>query len=225
MTVTAVEASENSKTGPISTTYVSQKSCPNDCPLLKAGCYAEMGFVGMVTSRLNRTREKDPVKIARKEAKAISGLSGQFPLRLHVVGDARTNGAAKVLARQAKAYSALHGNPVFTYTHAWRKVLRSSWGSVSVLASTERPSDIPLAQNRGYATAIVVPKFLSNTRYEIEGNKVIPCPAQTKNITCFDCRLCFKDDFLVRNKLTIGFEAHGGQNTKSRALKTLSKME
>jgi len=38
----------------VSATYVSQQSCPDDCPLLGNGCYAETGNVGIHTNRLNR---------------------------------------------------------------------------------------------------------------------------------------------------------------------------
>ena len=45
--VVAVEVSGNRKLGPVSATYVSQRSCPRDCPFLGRGCYAEWGHTGV----------------------------------------------------------------------------------------------------------------------------------------------------------------------------------
>lgn len=46
----------------VSATYVSQYTCPQDCPLLGAGCYAEGGNVGIHTHRLNRQAVVKPAK-------------------------------------------------------------------------------------------------------------------------------------------------------------------
>jgi hypothetical protein len=46
---------------------------------------------------------------------------------------------------------------VFTYTHNWRKIKRSSWGRmISILASCETIPQVKQAMRRGYATAIVL---------------------------------------------------------------------
>jgi hypothetical protein len=58
----------------------------------------------MQTRRLNRA-ERNPEQIARAEAKGIRSLTGRFPLRLHVVGDCRTNFTAKVVRRMSIAPS------------------------------------------------------------------------------------------------------------------------
>jgi hypothetical protein len=81
------------------------------------------------------------------------------PLRLHTVGDCRTDEAARIVAAAAERYMDAGGGPVWTYTHAWRLVDRASWGRVSVLASCETPEQVELARARGYATAIVVDEF------------------------------------------------------------------
>jgi len=49
----AVEVSDNKKIGPMSATYVSQESCPGDCPHMGNGCFAELGVMAIHTSRLN----------------------------------------------------------------------------------------------------------------------------------------------------------------------------
>ena len=43
----------------VSATYAPQQTCPQTCPLMKNGCYAEVGRVGLHTHRLNaQTREE-----------------------------------------------------------------------------------------------------------------------------------------------------------------------
>lgn len=210
---TAVERSENVKLGNVSATYASQASCPSDCPFLNSGCYAEAGYVGIQTRRLNASTVSASIKIAKAEAEAIDKLSGRRPLRLHVVGDARTNTAARILSAAAKRYTARLGRRVWTYTHAWRRVLRKSWGRISVLASCESIKDAKQAMRAGYAAAIVVPKFAKDSAYPADGIKILPCPAQTRGVTCDKCQLCMDDSRLRDSKLVIAFEPHGCRKT------------
>ena len=220
----AVEESENEKTGHVSCTYTSQNSCPPDCPFIGSGCYAEMGLVGIQTRRLNRSAINRANMIAHAEAAVIRTLSGLRPLRLHVVGDCRTNRAASIVARAARQHTDKANKPVWTYTHAWRRVLRSAWDSVSVLASCETGADVRAARACGYATCITVQEHLDRKVYNLDGIKILPCPAQTtKTVQCLDCQLCWQDSFLKKQNLTIGFSIHGGQSTLFRIRKSLKK--
>lgn len=222
--VSAVEISSNSKVGKVSATYVSQDSCPKSCPLRNSGCYAESSFTGMQTRRLNResaSQSLTPAQLAREESRQIRSLTGRFPLRLHVVGDCATNTTAKIVSRAADEHARKFQNPVWTYTHAWRKVSRSSWGNVSVLASVEHLEDAKLAMDQGYAAAVVVPEHRANVawRDESTGLRVIPCPEQTgKSANCESCQLCWKSGWLRANRSVIAFEAHGASKKVKQAL-------
>jgi hypothetical protein len=203
----AVERSKNTKTGPISATYAAQGSCPTSCPLLHSGCYAESGQVGMLAARL-AAKPATPRAIARQEAAAIDTLTGALPLRLHVVGDCRTDATTRIVSAAADRYAARHDQPVWTYTHAWRAVDRDSWGAVSVRASCESVGEIPAATARGYRAAVIVSEHPTDGRaWNSAAGKVIPCPAQTRDTTCRDCKLCWTSPH------TIAFAAHG-QSTK-----------
>jgi len=211
---TAVELSDNAKIGPAHATYVTQDSCPS-CPLKGNGCYAEGGNMAFVSRRLNNASAGQyltPERIAREEERVIKEkLSGSLDLRLHVVGDCKTDTAANIVSEAALGVLK-RGRDAWTYTHAWRNVERSAWGDLSVLASCEKPEQVAEAQARGYATAIVVSEFPTEKRYDYAGVKVIPCPSQThETVRCVDCRLCFTDDRLKKQGLTIGFEAHGSR--------------
>jgi hypothetical protein len=211
----AVETSTNAKLGPVSATYASQASCPRSCPWFGNGCYAERGLVGWQTRRLNRSALRGAQRIAEAEARAIDTLTGDRLLRLHVVGDARTDSAACVLGAAAERYSRRgnaprRGRKVWTYTHAWRTVARESWGdAVSVLAPVETVREARETMKPGYAAAVVVSAFERESAYWIDGTTVVPCPNQTRGITCRECGLCRDDERLRSAGLVIAFEAHG----------------
>jgi hypothetical protein len=213
----AKETTDNLKLGPVSATYASQTSCPRSCPWLGAGCYAESGNVAWTTRRLNGSRQRGPLAVARAEAKAIDRLTGDRLLRLHVVGDCRTNAAARVVGEACKRYGRRGmlprgGRKCWTYTHAWRTVARESWGTaVSVLASVETARDARAAMAAGYAAALVVIEHERESAYQIDGVTVVPCPEQTRGVQCRDCGLCRDDERLRAAGLVIGFAAHGSR--------------
>jgi hypothetical protein len=215
--VSVVEVSRNEKTGPVSATYAPQSTCPSTCPLRGNGCYAESGPAGATTARVNLNSEGASItELARIEAEGIRSLSGKLPLRIHVVGDANTDECASIIAEAAEDHTRKFGQPVWTYTHAWRTVRRESWGNVSVLASCESPAQAREAMARGYAASIVTSSHDGASVTFKDGVKVLPCPQQTgtKN-NCAGCQLCFKGETLLRHRIVIGFAVHGIQKTRA----------
>lgn len=222
--VRAVQWSENAKVGRASVTYATQATCI-DCPLKGNGCYAENGPLGFLTRRMNREAEgATTYDLAKAEADAIDGLKAQGQgLRIHGVGDAPTNRAAKAISAAARRFAKRGGGKAWSYTHAWRRVARQSWAGVSILASCETTGQVREAHARGYATAIVVDRFRSAAAYTVDGVKLLPCPSMTKGVTCVSCGLCMNADRLHAAGLTIAFEAHGArQNTMRRSLALVS---
>jgi hypothetical protein len=228
----ATAHSKNEKIGDCATTYAAQTSCPTSCAFFNGGgCYAENGrlYTG-VTKPLNGAAAlagASPVDVAREEAAAIDGLDLQDlqgrPMRLHTVGDCRTDQAARIVAAASERYMKRGGGPVWTYTHAWRLVDRASWGRVSVLASCETAEQVELARARGYAPSIVVDEFAACTRHVHSGVEILPCPAQTKpGVTCSSCRLCMNDDGLRGRGYAIAFEIHGTAYSVRQARRALA---
>ena len=224
--VIAKEVSQNAKIGTVSATYVAQGSCPEDCPLFKNGCYAEDGKMGLITRGLNGHAVLDPIRLAEMEAEGIDSLSGRLPLRLHVVGDCKTDEAAQIVSEAAERYRTRQmrwlgkEQDVWGYTHA-HNVSRESWGKVSILRSCETPEQAQKAMADGFAAAMVVGEFERTTAYEVADGMVgIPCPQQTGKVaTCLDCRLCMKDAKLRNSGRVILFEAHGARrNTVKRVV-------
>jgi hypothetical protein len=220
----AVMHSKNVKVGDVAATYAPIKAtCPTTCPLRDNGCYAQLGNVGFKVRRTEEySDELNGDTVAILEADEVCDMAPYAPknhaIRLHVSGDAITDFRASQMARAAQVWSLLTGGKVWSYTHGWREVSRTSWGLVSVLASCESLADVILARAKGYAAAVVVARHPADGRaYRTpEGVKVIPCPSQTRDVKCTDCKLCWNDDLLLAQNACIAFAAHGA--TKKRAL-------
>lgn len=198
--------SENKKLGNgVSATYLSQTTCPQTCPLLGNGCYAESGNVGI---HMRKLQGRDPDQENRDEADWIIHHRGRNPLRLHVIGDVAHWSHAYRLGRAAKYWR----GPIWAYTHNWAAVARSVWQRISVLASCETLKQAKQALRMGYAPALVVSAHpLDGKAHVKEGLTLIPCPAQTRNRTCIQCKLCWNDRQLRRRNAVITFAAHGAR--------------
>ena len=217
---TAVEKSQNSKLGRVSATYSSIRSCSESCPLRGNGCYAEAGRVGIITKQTGKAAEREQLtklEIAEIEGAAVDLLSGKLPLRLHVVGDCDSDQAATVVASAAERYHRKAGSRVWGYTHSWRTVDYAGWDveGVAMRASCESTAQIPDAHARGFAAVVVVDQHPESGRAwtSDQGDKIVPCPEQTRGVTCADCRLCWSND----KAITVAFAAHGPKRDAVRA--------
>ena len=220
-----VEHTKNSKLsregGPkVSATQVSISStCPNACAMKDNGCYAQMGRDGLTVRRLDAAKAK-PSEAGKAEARVIAcafpdgvpqdGARGGRDLRLHVSGDAANVTHAKGLARSVKVLKARGLGSAWTYTHRWRTIPAKVWGPIATLASCDSPSELPAAFAAGYVPALTVARFEKPTAYPLGDFKLIPCPAQTRDVKCIECRLCIdRHDTLRAQRAVIGFALHG----------------
>jgi len=213
-------------------TYVSIKaSCPNSCALKESGCYAQLGNTGMQVKRLDdQATGMSALDLARAEAKAIdnSYKGGPVPagrdMRLHVSGESRTVTGSRIINKAIGRWKQRGGGNCWSYTHAWKNVSREEWSNVSMLASIDSIADVKAARKQGYAPAMVVAEFDSPKTFKVKGcdTKWIPCPAQTKEVGCTDCKLCFNANRLYEGNFGIAFAAHGiKKNTIKRRLEVL----
>ena len=205
------EKTSDRKLGECSATHASQHSCPKSCPWFNAGCYAEQGPQGIWSRKLNANAVTDPQAIAEAEAQGIRALTGKRRLRLHIVGDATTNEAARILASASAEHTAKHGKEVWTYTHG--DTDREAWGDISVLRSVETVEGAQAAHDKGFAVAMVVPEFADTKPYDLgNGFTGVPCLHQTGSTPdCNTCGLCTKDTLLHAKKRVILFAAHGSK--------------
>ena len=215
--------SRNDKVGDVAATYAPiAQTCPVSCPLRDSGCYAQSGNVGFQVRRLERQLDGlNGDTCATLEGDEIAHMAAHAPpnhaMRVHVSGDATSDFRAAQIARGARVWA----GPIWSYTHAWRDVKRTSWGRVSILASCESLSQVAEAQKAGYAAALVVAHHPADgrARREENGVKVIPCPSQTRGVKCTDCKLCWDDQLLLSQHACISFAAHGA--TKKRTLSVI----
>lgn len=221
-----------------------EQTCPNSCAFKKKTpggirpCFADAGF----TKKAVRILETEAAgmsadDVAASEAEAIDctfrngvpqdGARGGRDLRIHISGDARTRTAAQALAGAAARWKARGGGSVWTYSHAWRVIPRRDWGDVSVLASVERVEDAVTARMFGYPVAIVVRSHPSEKMWSpkgFPGIRIVPCPYETRGVTCSSCRLCLDRD-LVGLNVAIGFAIHGvAKNIGKRRLPVINQL-
>jgi hypothetical protein len=214
--VAVTARSKTSKLGDVAATHASQASCPGShpddpdpCAFLHGDCYAErQGMQPFTTRRLNSNKTTDPNKIAKLEAREIDALPADRKLRVHVVGDSKTDTAAALVGAAMVRYTKRGGFDAWSYTHAWRSVDRSSWAGASVLASVHDADGIREARDRGYAAAIATgERHPSRSVYTIDGERIVPCPAQfAGGPTCADCKICQRPEVLLERKYSVGFQ-------------------
>lgn len=211
-----------------------QATCPEACIFkrrrgVRHGCYSDSGFTRIAGAKMDEAGgyvRADEVAVAEAGAIDRAFKGGRIPqdsarggrdLRLHVGGDVRTTRSATVLGEAATRWVARGGGTVWTYTHAWRTVPRSAWGSsIQVIASVERAEEIDEARRLGYPAAIVLEALPDDGRaFALEGEKVVPCPFESKGTTCAGCRLCLDRD-LGALGITIGFAIHGRDSVAAR---------
>ena len=208
MDFTVVLKSDNRKTGPVVATYASQSTCPKACPFRGAGCYAESGPMSFVTRRLNK-RKRAPFLTIADEAEAIRAIPSGVDrdLRVHVVGDCPTAACAITLGLAMVDFEKRTGRRAWTYSHAWRSVPVRAWRGANVLASCESVEAVKLAQKKGYAAALVVPRGAPLPK----GIKAKLCQHTVDGSQCIKCRRCLNVAALKKSKLVTVFEAHGSR--------------
>lgn len=217
-----------------SSTYVSiAATCPESCRFRSGGCYVQAGLTGPLSRRLDDEAGKlDGFDVMLREAESLDAAFGGGPvpqdgrrggrdLRLHVGGDVSCEKGARVLAAAAARWLERGGGRVWTYTHRWLEIPRSSFGPIQALASVEAPEDLEKARALGYVPSVVVDSFPDGKGRAFSlprapGWRALPCPAETRGRSCVECRLCLDTDALYERRAAIAFSLHGTQRAKVR---------
>lgn len=183
------------------------------------GCYADGGNIAYwgVGAYLDAQAElmaATKVQMAQAEADGIREIARKLAgtgrnIRVHIKGDCDSPEAAKIVSSAVEDYMNTVRRPdgsgglSWSYTHSWKKVPRSAWGKVSILASIEDPRMGPRALTEGYMPCLVLPaevvqRFVDRQRraakpgetpdygFVLEGVKYVLCPAQinSNRYTC-----------------------------------------
>ena len=199
-------------------TYAAQTTCPRTCPYYPkhdgkaCECYAGNGSCKIHTDRLNASTNSADM-IGRIEAALIDSSECKLPLRIHVVGDCRTIESARRIGNAGMRYMERTGETAHTYTHAWRVIPRSAWGTINVLASCHTADEVIEATARGYACALVVTHYPDGARrFPLPGGfTTVACPAIQKRIHgCAACKgLCRNDQRMITRREVVALEVHG----------------
>lgn len=217
------EVSGNRKTGPIPVSTASANTCPLVCPL-RGRCYAAFGNLNIHWQRL--TREKTAGIVWSEFLLRVRKLHrGQIWRHLQA-GDLEGDGKRIDAKRLAELTDANRGRKGFGYTH--HNVLAGKDGEhnrKAIAAANAGGLTINLSGNNvehadklaALKIAPVVTILPSDSPHSFTtpaGNKVIACPAQTReNVTCASCRLCSISNRRLGcnggKALIVGFLAHG----------------
>jgi hypothetical protein len=189
----------------VCSTYVSiQATCPPTCRFKDHGCYAQMGIQDVVRRLDESAKGMTGLQVAQEEARTLDrawprgipqdGARGGRDLRLHVAGEFSGREAAATVGQAVERWRRRGGGQAWSYTHRWREIEPRDFGpALAVLASVETHEEVEQAIERGYMPLLAVRRFYTKRAYRIPtaGVKIIPCPAQTRDVKCIHCRLCF----------------------------------
>ena len=215
--------SANSKTGPMAVSTTAKSSCPDKCPLKKAGCFADGGPLQLhweQVSQGNRGVEFDDfllqVAALPRGAEYRHNQAGDLPPKENTVDtiDAVKLAALAAVIRRRRIKG-------FTYTHY--PVIDNEINQTAIKAANDDGFTINLSANninevddllalKIAPVAVIMPLSASKVSFTDQGNKIVICPAQTNTkTTCMDCMLCAKSD----RSFSIGFYPHGSSAKKA----------
>ncbi len=219
-----VEKSDNAKTGPIPTVYISSDTCPDACPLKNKGCYAGLGVTNIFWRRLDRGVGLTFVEFINKLKTLYRGSLWRYAVAGDLPGINNSIDVKKLRTLvEANRAAKLRG---FGYSH---KPVLFGQEKKEVVVSNRRA--IQRANKNGFvinlsannlehavklvalniAPVVTVLPFGTQERHLTTpaGNSVTVCPATyTPGLTCARCQLCSK----ARHSI-VGFPAHGaGKN-------------
>lgn len=204
-------------------------------PSRKGGtkCYAYQGNMAFQNRRLEglaKATGATALQLSLAEARLVREFAKAQPhamgldLRMGVSGEVSGPKGARALADAAALWLRQVGGQPWGYTHAWKRILRSTFGGISMLASVDSPADIPRAKARGYVPAIVLDKWHENALPfthpdDPSGTRFIRCPSETMGMACVECRLCLDDARLKERGMGIAF---ANKRNKKKSLPMLA---
>lgn len=207
-----VARSDNRKVGSAAVTYRERDTCPNDCPLLAAGCYA----AGRLESHARYGRGRDDWA-----DRAIAETPRRSFFRHLIVGDLLRAGTATLDRDYADGVERLtsarrdvlqHG-----FTHAHRIPEVADWvrkmmaRGVVFSASCETVQDAYDASRAGLLPVLTLTGPDDDAIGQIvDGRRVIVCANQTNGVTCAQCTLCARVDTPEWRRPIIGWLPHSG---------------
>ena len=215
--------SANSKTGPMAVSTTAKASCPDKCPLKKAGCFADNGPLQLHWEQISQGSRGVSfddfllqVEALPRGAEYRHNQAGDLPPKENSIDtiDAVKLAALAAVIRRRRIRA-------FTYTHY--PVIDNEINQSAIKAANEQGFTINLSANNMCEVddllalsiapvAVIMPLSAPKVSFTAAGNKIVICPAQTnKKTTCIDCMICAKSD----RSFSIGFYPHGASAKKA----------
>lgn len=204
--------SNNAKVGPIPVSTSSAKTCPDECPLKVRGCYARTGPLSWHWRKVTLSQRGDSWRDFVTMIKALP--AGQL-WRHNQAGDLPGEGSRINPTMMSALVEANHGKRGFTYTHKplnrqnRAAIASANRNGFTVNLSADNLREADSLANAGIGPVVVtLPEGAGPCRTP-EGRKVIICPAQTRDTTCAECKLCS----VANRSVIVGFLAHGQEKS------------
>ena len=219
ITVAFTLRSANVKTGPIPTSITSANSCPNSCPFMGSGCYAESGPLAIHWSK---TTNGERGMQWGEFCDIVRGLPEGQLFRHNVAGDLPSRIGSRESIDPVLLGELVHANigrRGFTYTHKTNYVdnhywIKSAnqWGFTVNLSANDLQHADELAELDIGPVVTILPIDAPKTTTTPNGRTVVTCPATyLDDVNCSTCQLC------QRQRTTIvGFPVHGSGKAKAQ---------
>jgi hypothetical protein len=220
MRVAFTLVSGNRKTGPIPVSTTSKETCPSVCPLSEGGCYAKYGPLGMFWNKVEKGLAGMDWHSFIAKVKALP--KGQL-WRHNQAGDLPGIDNDIDVTMLQELVEANRGRRGFTYTH--KPVLDNAKNAEAIKYANANGFTINLSSNNlahadelkalGIAPVVTLLEEGVTKAVTPAGNKVVVCPAQTRDLSCAQCKLC---SYQSRN--IVGFWVHGTGKKKASVVAT-----
>jgi hypothetical protein len=206
--------SANAKTGAIPVSTSSRESCPDTCPLRKAGCYADAGPLAL---HWNAVTEQQRGTDWQSFCDSIAALPEGQLWRHNQAGDLPHRAGRIDSAALDLLVAANHGKRGFTYTHHDASLNADLLAAANIDGFTVNLSandlhHADLLADSGLPVVAVLPIEQTTNTKTPAGRAVVVCPATVRDdVSCATCQLCARADRAV----IIGFPAHGTSAKKA----------
>ena len=232
-----VANSANAKLGGMPTSYGPKQTCPSTCPLKGKGCYANDGHVRLIWDRVTRGDSGTPWPEFCQQVQALE--RGRI-WRYGTAGDLPGHNNRIDHGMLERLVSANRGKLGYSYSH---KPVAPVKGKVTAVVAAANRKAIRMACENGFMVNLsadglceadklakyglpmvsVVPANTSDVFTTPKGLRGIVCPAQTRGLTCLQCKLCARPERAksmpgTAGSMIIGFKPHGPGAKKVEAL-------
>ncbi len=216
--------SGNEKTGPIPVSTTSNETCPDTCPFMHNGCYAENFRLGAFWRKVSDGAAGVPWSEFIAQVAAMPDNAYGNIWRHNQAGDlpgVNTTLDTGKLAELVKA-NAEAGMRGFTYTHkplrrpAERKAVadaNANGFTINLSGNSPAHADTLADLQIGPVVTVLPDTVQGNVDLHTPaGRRIVVCPATYRDdITCASCQLCQR----AERKTIVGFPAHGQARAKA----------